>query len=121
VHNIPCADADFPSLRFPLRAFVIGKGAGRDGVDGLAAQAAVEQLENEGLACASGRVHDYVLPRSERAHSLLLPQIGERQLLKGRERKWHEPLEAKVARLAGLHAPFRFLLMFIFILGDVRG
>ena len=76
--EVASGDADVPAASAPLGEFVIGKGAGGDGVDGLAAifTAIGPKLENERLARAGGRLDDDVLSIAQRADGLLLPEIG---------------------------------------------
>ena len=87
VGEVAGGDADAPPLAGPLGEFVVGEGAGGDGVDDLAGSAALleELLEDEGLARAGGGLDDDVVAGGEGADGLGLPGVGEAELLEGVE------------------------------------
>ena len=78
-------DADIPATCAPLSEFVIGKGTGRHGVDGLATWFAAmrPQFEDERLARTGRRLHDDILAFAQRGHGLLLPQVRDGDLVQG--------------------------------------
>ena len=80
-------DADIPAASAPFGEFVIGEGAGGDGVDGLAAifAAVGPKLEDQGLARAGGGLDDDVLAGTQRGDGLLLPEVGNGDLIQGGE------------------------------------
>src|SRR5207244_9620115 len=53
--------------------------AGRDGEHRLSFQVRIKQLEDVSLARSCRRLHHHVFALLQRAHSLLLPQIGNNQ------------------------------------------
>src|SRR5438128_1893645 len=53
--------------------------AGRDGEYRLSFQVRIKQLEDVSLARSCRRLHDHVFSLLQRAHCLLLPQIGNNQ------------------------------------------
>ena len=79
--EIACGNADIPFGVFPFGVFVVGEGAGGDGVDGLAFEFEVagpmEELEDVGFARASGGTDDDVGAGAEVIDGLMLPEIGE--------------------------------------------
>jgi hypothetical protein len=52
----------------------------------------MQKFKHESLSSARWRIDDYVVPGSQSAHRILLPQIGQGQLLKRREWERHEEL-----------------------------
>ena len=78
-------DAYVPTTRAPFGEFVVGQGAGGDGVNGLAAILGLvgPELENERLARARGGLHHDILARTQRANGLLLPKVRDGDLVKG--------------------------------------
>jgi hypothetical protein len=79
--EIACGNADIPFGVFPFGVFVVGEGAGGDGVDGLAFEFEVaglmEELEDVGFAGTSGGTDDDVGAGAEVIDGLMLPEIGE--------------------------------------------
>ena len=77
-------DADVPAASAPLGEFVIGEGAGGDGVNRLAAifAAVGPKLEDERLARAGGGLHDDILAGTQRGDGLLLPKVRNGDLIK---------------------------------------
>ena len=68
-------NANVPAARAPFRQLVVRQGPCRHGKNRLPFQRWVEQFENEGLARAGRRLDDDVLPITERADGILLPEI----------------------------------------------
>lgn len=89
--EIAGGNADIPFGVLPFRVFVIGEGAGRNGVDGLAFEfevtRLVEEFEDVGFAGAGGGADNHVGTGSEMIDGLMLPEIGEFELV---ERGEHE-------------------------------
>ena len=83
VGEVAGGDADVPFPGAPFGEFVVGEGAGGDGVDGLAAIAAEvgPEFEDQGFAGAGGRVDDDVLAGAEGGDGLLLPEVGDHDAL----------------------------------------
>ena len=81
-------DAHVPATRPPFGEFVIGQGPRRHRVDGLPAVLARlrPQFEHQRLACPGGRVDDHILAGPQRRDRLLLPQVGNDELLQTRGR-----------------------------------
>ena len=78
-------DADIPAARAPFGQFVIGQGAGGDGVNGLAAVFSLigPKLENQGLARAGRGLDDDVPALAQGGDGLLLPEVGKGDALEG--------------------------------------
>ncbi len=75
--DVAGGDADIESLGAPFFAFVVGEGAGGDGVNGPLAPAAPHQhLEDVGFPRASWRLHDHIAPRAQGQQGVLLPAVG---------------------------------------------
>ena len=85
--QIAGGDANVPAARAPFRQFVIGQGAGGNGIDGLAAIFALlgPKLKNQGLARAGRGLDDDVFAPAQSGDGLLLPEIGDDDLLEGGE------------------------------------
>src|SRR5437899_9808449 len=73
--------------------------AGRDGEHRLSFQVRIKQLEDVSLARSCRRLHHHVFSLLQRAHCLLLPQIGNNQPRPNRAHGTSE-IEGKVARVA---------------------
>ena len=89
--EIAGGDADIPFGVFPLGVFVIGEGAGGDGVDGLAFEFEVaglmEELEDVGFAGTGGGADDDVGAGAEVIDGLMLPEIGEFEMVERGEHR----------------------------------
>ena len=69
-------NAHVPAPSMPLREFVVGERTGGHGEDGLAFQGRKEELEDVGFPRAGGGVNDDVPALAQRAHGVLLPEVG---------------------------------------------
>ena len=78
-------DADVPAARAPFGELVVGQRAGRHRVDGLPAILALvgPELEDQRLARPGRRLDDHVLALAQGADGLLLPEVGDRDLVEG--------------------------------------
>ena len=85
VGEVAGGDADVPAAGAPLGELVVGEGAGGDRVDGLAAVLAVvrPEFEDKGLSGPGGGVHDDVLAGAKGRDGLMLPEVGDGDLLEG--------------------------------------
>ena len=83
--EIAGGDADIPAARAPFGELVIGEGARWDGVDGLTTifTGFGPKFEDERLARAGGSLHDDVLAGAQRGDGLLLPEVGNGDLVQG--------------------------------------
>ena len=79
-------DADVPAPGSPFSQFVIGQRPRGYCVNSLTPIFAKlgPQFEDERLAGACGRMDDHVLARSQCRHGLLLPQVGDNDLMQTR-------------------------------------
>ena len=85
LRQVAGGDADIPAAGAPFGELVVGQRAGGHGVDGLPAILALvgPELEDQRLAGAGGRLHDHVLALAQGADGLLLPEVGDRDLVEG--------------------------------------
>ena len=83
--RVPRRDAHVPAARAPFRQFVIRQRAGGHGVNGLAAISSLvgPELEDESFAGAGRRVNDDVLGIAQGGDGLLLPKVGNGDLVEG--------------------------------------
>ncbi len=83
--EIAGGNADIPFGVFPFGVFVVGEGASGDGVNGLAFEFEVaglmEELEDVGFAGTCGGADDDVGAGAEVIDGLMLPEIGEFELV----------------------------------------
>lgn len=71
-------EADRPAEGFPFEQFIVGEGAGGNGVDGAAVEAAIhEEFKDIGFAGTGGGIDDDIASPGEVAEGGLLPDIGQ--------------------------------------------
>jgi hypothetical protein len=85
--EVPGGDANLPTASAPLGEFIIGEGAGGNGVDGLAAIFALvrPKFEDQSFSGAGRGVHDDVFAFTQSGDGLLLPQVGNSDLVQSRQ------------------------------------
>ena len=83
LRDVAGGDADMPLRVLPFGVFVIREGSRGHGVDGLAAEMTplMQQLKDVRLPRAGGRADDDIGARTQQIHRLVLPGIGELELV----------------------------------------
>src|SRR5216683_3425387 len=85
--EIASGNADIPSARAPFRQLVIRERARWNSENSLSLQHGIKQFKNVGLARTGRCLHDNIFAFTQRAHRLLLPEIGNDET--DFETAWH--------------------------------
>ncbi len=83
LRQVSGCDSHVPPPSSPLRHFVIGEGAGRDGVDRppLGAAVMTPTLKNECFSRARRGAHNDIMSLAKVLDRVVLPEIGDQELI----------------------------------------